>query len=74
MSHDALPAALRSLRSRDFRAFFGAQTLTQIATYMQAVAETWLVLSLTSSPLGVGGLAVLVALTGARQQRVVATE
>jgi MFS family permease len=49
-----LPEALRSLRSRDFRAFFGAQTLTQIATYMQAVAEAWLVLSLTNSPLLLG--------------------
>ncbi len=49
-----LPEALRSLRSRDFRAFFGAQTITQIATYMQAVAEAWLVLSLTSSPLLLG--------------------
>jgi predicted MFS family arabinose efflux permease len=49
-----LPEALRSLRSRDFRAFFGAQTTTQIATYMQAVAEAWLILSLTSSPLLLG--------------------
>src|ERR671935_691721 len=48
------PEALRSLRSRDFRAFFAAQTITQIATYMQAVAEAWLVLSLTSSPLRLG--------------------
>ena len=48
------PDALRSLRSRDFRIFFGAQTMTQIATYMQAVAEAWLVLSLTSSPLLLG--------------------
>jgi predicted MFS family arabinose efflux permease len=48
------PEALRSLRARDFRAFFGAQTITQIATYMQAVAEAWLVLSLTSSPLRLG--------------------
>ena len=49
-----LPEALRSLRSRDFRAFFGAQAITQIATYMQAVAEAWLVLSLTNSPLLLG--------------------
>jgi MFS family permease len=49
-----LPEALRSLRYRDFRTFFGAQTITQIATYMQAVAEAWLVLSLTNSPLLLG--------------------
>ncbi len=49
-----LPEALRSLRSRDFRAFFGAQTITQIATYTQVVSEAWLVLSLTNSPLLLG--------------------
>ncbi len=47
-----VPEALRSLRSRDFRAFFGAQTISQIGTYMLSVAEAWLVLSLTNSPLG----------------------
>jgi MFS family permease len=46
-----VPEALRSLRSRDFRAFFGAQTISQIGTYMLSVAEAWLVLSLTNSPL-----------------------
>jgi predicted MFS family arabinose efflux permease len=49
-----LPEALRSLRSRDFRAVFGAQTISQIATYMLSVAEAWLVLSLTNSPLLLG--------------------
>ena len=49
-----LPEALRSLRSRDFRAFFGAQTISQIGTYMLSVAEAWLVLSLTNSPLLLG--------------------
>ena len=49
-----IPEALRSLRSRDFRAFFGAQTITQIGTYMLSVAEAWLVLSLTNSPLLLG--------------------
>jgi predicted MFS family arabinose efflux permease len=50
----AIPEALRSLRSRDFRAFFGAQTISQIGTYMLSVAEAWLVLSLTNSPLLLG--------------------
>jgi len=49
-----LPEGLRSLRSRDFRAFFGAQTISQIGTYMLSVAEAWLVLSLTNSPLLLG--------------------
>ena len=49
-----LPEAFRSLRYRDFRAFFGAQTISQIATWMHSVAQTWLILSLTNSPLLLG--------------------
>jgi len=49
-----LPEALRSLRHHDFRAFFAAQTISQIGTYMLTVAEAWLVLSLTNSPLLLG--------------------
>jgi len=49
-----LPEAARSLRSRDFRAFFGAQTISQIATWMLSVAQAWLILSLTNSPLLLG--------------------
>ena len=49
-----LPEALRSPRYRDFRAIFGAQTISQIGTYMLSVAEAWLVLSLTNSPLLLG--------------------
>src|SRR5438093_10524545 len=49
-----LPEALRSLRHRDFRAFFGAQTISQIGTWMHSVAQAWLVLSLTNSPLLLG--------------------
>ena len=48
------PEALRSLRSRDFRVFFGAQTISQIATWMHSVARAWLILSLTNSPLLLG--------------------
>ncbi len=48
------PETLRSLGYRDFRALFGAQTVSQIGTYMQTVAEAWLVLSLTNSPLLLG--------------------
>src|SRR6266704_166560 len=49
-----LPEALRALRYRDFRAFFGAQTISQIGTWMHSVAQAWLVLSLTNSPLLLG--------------------
>jgi predicted MFS family arabinose efflux permease len=49
-----LPETFRSLRSRDFRVFFGAQTISQVATWMHSVAQAWLILSLTSSPLLLG--------------------
>src|SRR5947199_8043273 len=49
-----LPEAFRSLRYRDFRVFFGAQTISQIATWMHSVAQAWLILSLTNSPLLLG--------------------
>jgi len=49
-----LPETLRSLRYRDFRAFFFAQTTFQIGTWMHSVAQAWLVLSLTNSPLLLG--------------------
>src|SRR2546425_8843428 len=34
-----LSEAFRSLRSRDFRVFFVAQTISQIATWMHSVAQ-----------------------------------
>jgi len=44
-----LPEAFRSLRYRDFRVVFVAQTISPIATWMHSVAQTWLILSLTNS-------------------------
>jgi len=49
-----LPEAFRSLRYRDFRVFFIAQTISQHATWMHSVAQAWLILSLTDSPLLLG--------------------
>ena len=54
-----LPEVFRSLRYRDFRVFFVAQTTSQIATWMHSVAEVWLILSLTNSPLLLGVINVL---------------
>src|SRR2546428_133650 len=54
-----LPEAFRSLRYRDFRVFFVAQTISQIATWMHSVAQTWLILSLTNSPLLLGLITML---------------
>jgi MFS family permease len=44
-----LPHALRSLRSRDLRLFFGGQLVSLAGTWMQSVAQAWLVWRLTHS-------------------------
>jgi len=49
----------RALKSRNFRLFFGGQGISLIGTWMQMVAQSWLVYRLTGSPtlLGVVGFA-----------------
>src|SRR6059036_4214214 len=49
-----LPAGLRALRHRDFRVFFAGQAVALVGSWMQQVAQAWLVLSLTNSPLRLG--------------------
>ncbi|MDO8432506.1 MAG: MFS transporter [Candidatus Binatus sp.] len=46
--------AFRSLRHRNFRLFFGGQLISLIGTWMQSVAQAWLVLKLTNSSLMLG--------------------
>ena len=55
----ALPIALRAFRHSDFRRFFTAQLVAQIGSWMQTVAQSWLVLTLTSSPLLLGLIGTL---------------
>jgi predicted MFS family arabinose efflux permease len=55
----ALPVALRAFRHADFRRFFTAQLVAQIGSWMQTVAQSWLVLTLTSSPLLLGLIGTL---------------
>lgn len=43
------PDALRSLRSRDLRLFFGGQAVSLAGTWMQSVAQAWLIWRLTRS-------------------------
>jgi len=50
-----------SLRHRNFRLFFAGQTTSLIGTWMQSIAQGWLVLQLTNSAFAVG----LVAAAGA---------
>jgi MFS family permease len=45
-------------KHRNYRLFFTGQVLSNIGTWMQRVAQAWLVLSLTHSPVAVGILAL----------------
>ncbi|HET8532183.1 MAG TPA: MFS transporter, partial [Methylomirabilota bacterium] len=55
----ALPTGLRAFRHADFRRFFAAQLVAQVGSWMQTVAQSWLVLQLTSSPLKLGLIGTL---------------
>jgi MFS family permease len=54
-----MPTLLRALRHRNYRLFMGGQLISLIGTWMQTVAESWLVYRLTGSAvlLGVVGFA-----------------
>jgi predicted MFS family arabinose efflux permease len=53
------PSPLRALNHRDFRRFFTAQCISQVGTWMQSMAQVWLVLQLTDSPLRLGLIGTL---------------
>src|SRR5579883_1054804 len=46
--------AWRALRSRNFRLFFGGQSISLIGTWMTRIATSWLVYRLTKSSLLLG--------------------
>ncbi|MBI3759706.1 MAG: MFS transporter, partial [Deltaproteobacteria bacterium] len=46
--------AFRAMRHRNFRLFFAGQLTSLTGTWMQTVAQSWLVLKLTNSPLMLG--------------------
>src|ERR671936_2841473 len=48
------PGILRALRHRNYRLFIGGQLISLIGTWMQTVAESWLVYRLTGSALLLG--------------------
>lgn len=52
-----LPDALRALRHRNYRLFFAGQLISLIGTWMDQVAESWLVYRLTGSALLLGTVA-----------------
>ena len=54
-----MPRMVRALRHRDFRLFWGGNLLSNVGTWMQNIAQGWLVLELSNSAfwLGVVGFA-----------------
>lgn len=48
------PLGLRALNHRDYRIFFAGQSVALVGSWMQQIAQAWLVLSLTNSPLLLG--------------------
>jgi MFS family permease len=54
-----LPRFTRALRHRNYRLFFSGQLISLVGTWMQGIAESWLVYRLTGSAalLGVAGFA-----------------
>ncbi|HLB87413.1 MAG TPA: MFS transporter, partial [Terriglobales bacterium] len=51
-----LSATLRALRHRNFQLFFSGQLISLIGTWMQSVAQSWLVYRLTGSSLLLGSV------------------
>jgi len=52
----SLPVTLRALKHRNFQLFFGGQLISLIGTWMQNVAQAWLVYRLTGSSLLLGSV------------------
>ena len=53
-SHSRWATALRALRHRNFQLFFSGQMISLTGTWMQSVAQAWLVYNMTKSPLLLG--------------------
>src|SRR5579871_652946 len=51
-----LPVTLRALHHRNYRLFFGGQMVSLIGTWMQTVAQSWLVYRLTGSSVELGAV------------------
>src|ERR1700690_1190476 len=49
-----IPSTFRALRHRNFRLFIGGQVVSLVGTWMQTVAQSWLVYRLTHSELLLG--------------------
>jgi MFS family permease len=54
-----LPHGLRAFRHRDYRIFWFSQLLSLTGTWLQSLAQSWLVLTLTNSPMALGAIGIL---------------
>ena len=52
-------AGWKALRHRNYRLFFAGQLVSLVGTWMQSVAQSWLVLQLTGDPLALGLVAAV---------------
>lgn len=57
-----LPSTFRALRHRNYRLFFFGQSVSQIGTWMQTIAQQWLVYSLTGSAAMLGTINLVAVL------------
>ncbi len=53
----AASSGMRAFRHRNYRLFYAGQTISLIGTWMQSVAQAWLVLQLTGAPIALGVIA-----------------
>jgi MFS family permease len=54
-----LPDGLRAFRHRNFRLFWVGQLISLVGTWMQTIAQSWLVFQLTHDPIALGLVAVV---------------
>ena len=59
---ERLGRTFRALHHRDFRLFWFGQVVSNTGSWMQSIAQAWLVLKLTDSPLALGSVTMLQAL------------
>src|SRR6187397_233427 len=57
MAHD--PRVFRSIENRNYRLYFLGQTISLLGSWLQSVAQAWLVYRLTGSSLQLGLLAFI---------------
>jgi len=59
VSAPRLPSTFSALRHRNFRLWFIGQTLSMVGTWMQSVAQGWLVFQLTGSEFALGAISFI---------------